>query len=191
MENHMTAGTRFGFACIAACFAAAAAAQSYPTRPIRLIVPYPAGGPTDFVGRTVAQKMSESLGKIHWAGTLVCMNVVFMPMFLVGLAGVSRRLYDGGAAYDFAQPVLHFNVVSSWGAWIMALFQIPFIFNFFWSIWKGERTDANPWQATTLEWAAPSPPPHGNFTTPPQVYRGPYEYSVPGAPRDFVPQSEA
>ena len=63
MENHMTAGTRFGFACIAACFAAAAAAQSYPTRPIRLIVPYPAGGPTDFVGRTVAQKMSESLGQ--------------------------------------------------------------------------------------------------------------------------------
>ena len=81
----------------------------------------------------------------------------------MGLAGVSRRLFDGGAAYDFAQPVLHLNVVSSWGAWIMALFQIPFIFNFFWSIWKGEKTDDNPWQATTLEWAAPSPPPHGNF----------------------------
>jgi cytochrome c oxidase subunit 1 len=120
------------------------------------------------------------------------MNVVFMPMFLVGLAGVSRRLYDGGAAYDFAQPVLHWNVVSSWGAWIMALFQIPFIFNFFWSIWKGEKTaDNNPWQATTIEWAAPSPPPHGNFLEAPQAYRGPYEYSVPGAAKDFVPQFEA
>jgi tripartite-type tricarboxylate transporter receptor subunit TctC len=63
LENHTTLGARFGFACLAACFAAAAAAQSYPTRPIRLIVPYPAGGPTDFVGRTVAQKMSESLGQ--------------------------------------------------------------------------------------------------------------------------------
>ena len=72
------------------------------------------------------------------------MNVVFMPMFLVGLAGVSRRLFDGGASYAFAQPVLHLNVVSSWGAWIMALFQIPFIFNFFWSIWKGEKTGREP-----------------------------------------------
>jgi cytochrome c oxidase subunit 1 len=73
----------------------------------------------------------------------------------------------------------------------MALFQIPFIFNFFWSLRKGEKTDANPWQATTIEWAAPSPPPHGNFSAPPEAYRGPYEYSVPGAARDFVPQYEA
>ena len=95
------------------------------------------------------------------------MNVVFMPMFLMGLAGVSRRLFDGGASYDFAQPVLHLNVVSSWGAWTMALFQIPFIFNFFWSIRNGEKTDGNPWHATTIEWAAPSPPPHGNFLVSP------------------------
>ena len=130
--------------------------------------------------------MNETLGKIHFAGSLVCMNVVFMPMFLVGLAGVSRRLFDGGASYDFAQPVLHLNVVSSWGAWIMALFQIPFIFNFFWSIRNGEKTDGNPWQATTIEWAAPSPPPHGNFLVAPEAYRGPYEYSVPGAAKDFA-----
>jgi cytochrome c oxidase subunit 1 len=86
---------------------------------------------------------------------------------------------------------MHWNVVSSWGAWIMALFQIPFIFNFFWSIRKGEKTDDNPWQATTIEWAAPSPPPHGNFLVTPQAYRGPYEYSVPGAAKDFLPQHEA
>jgi cytochrome c oxidase subunit 1 len=141
--------------------------------------------------KATGRKMNETLGKIHFFGSFVCMNVVFMPMFLMGLAGVSRRLYDGGASYAFAQPVLHLNVVSSWGAWIMALFQIPFIFNFFWSIWKGEKTDGNPWQATTIEWAAPSPPPHGNFVTAPVAYRGPYEYSVPGAARDFVPQSEA
>ena len=132
--------------------------------------------------------MNETLGTIHFVGSFVCMNVVFMPMFLVGLAGVSRRLYDGGASYAFAQPVLHLNVVSSWGAWIMALFQIPFIFNFFWSIRNGEKTEQNPWQATTIEWAAPSPPPHGNFLEAPEAYRGPYEYSVPGAAKDFTPQ---
>jgi cytochrome c oxidase subunit 1 len=141
--------------------------------------------------KATGRKMNETLGVIHFVGSFVCMNVVFMPMFWVGLAGVSRRLYDGGAAYQFAQPVLHLNVVSSWGAWIMALFQIPFIFNFFWSIRNGEQTDDNPWQATTIEWAAPSPPPHGNFLEVPQAYRGPYEYSVPGAAKDFVPQYEA
>jgi cytochrome c oxidase subunit I len=109
----------------------------------------------------------------------------------MGMAGVSRRLFDGGASYDFAQPVLQMNVVSSWGAWILMLFQLPFIFNFFWSIWKGATIGDNPWLGTTLEWAAPSPPPHGNFLLAPQAYRGPYEYSVPGAARDFSPQHEA
>ena len=69
--------------------------------------------------------------------------------------------------------------------------QLPFIFNFFWSIWKGEKVTENPWQATTIEWSAPSPPPHGNFVGAPAAYRGPYEYSVPGAPKDFWPQYEA
>src|SRR4051812_42507381 len=141
--------------------------------------------------KATGRKMSETLGKIHFAGSIVCMNVIFMPMFFIGLAGVSRRLFDGGASYAFAQPVLHLNVVSSWGAWILALFQIPFIFNFFWSIRHGEKTGPNPWDATTIEWAAPSPPPHGNFLVPPEAHRGPYEYSVPGAAKDFVPQYEA
>ena len=141
--------------------------------------------------KATGRLMNETLGRIHFAGSFVFMNVIFMPMFIMGLAGVSRRLYDGGASYAHAQPVLQWNVVSSWGAWALALFQIPFIFNFFWSIWRGKKTDQNPWHATTLEWAAPSPPPHGNFLTPPAAHRGPYEYSVPGASRDYSPQWEA
>jgi cytochrome c oxidase subunit 1 len=122
---------------------------------------------------------------------MICMNVIFMPMFKLGLAGVSRRLFDGGASYAFAQPVLHLNVISSWGAWIMAIFQLPFIINFFWSIRHGQQVGDNPWEATTIEWAAPSPPPHGNFVAAPQAYRGPYEYSVPGVAKGFQPQFEA
>jgi len=141
--------------------------------------------------KATGRRMNEMLGKIHFFGSFICMNVVFMPMFWVGMAGVSRRLFDGGEGYQFAQPVLHLNAVSSWGAWTLALFQLPFIFNFFWSIRNGEKTDDNPWQATTIEWSAPSPPPHGNFRVSPQAYRGPYEYSVPGAAKDFVAQSEA
>ena len=77
----------------------------------------------------------------------------------------------------------------SWSAWFLGLAQIPFIINFFHSIWFGKRVGNNPWDSTTLEWAAPSPPPHGNFLETPTVYRGPYEYSVPGADSDFTPQN--
>ena len=116
------------------------------------------------------------------------MNGVFMPMFLTGLAGMSRRLADGGATYAFTKPVLHYNRMSSFSAWALALAQIPFIINFFWSMRKKERAVENPWHATTLEWSTPTPPPHGNFPVPPVVYRGPYEYSAPGATGDFFPQ---
>jgi cytochrome c oxidase subunit 1 len=77
-------------------------------------------------------------------------------------------------------------------AWLLGLAQIPFIINFFMSIRKGKKVESNPWEATTLDWSATSSPPlaHGNFETVPQVYRGPYEYSTPGATKDFLPQNE-
>jgi cytochrome c oxidase subunit 1 len=143
--------------------------------------------------KVTGRKMNELLGKIHFWLSLVFINGVFMPMFIVGLAGVSRRLYDGGQQYAHAQPVLHWNVFMSISAWCLALAQLPFIFNLFWSIKKGKKVEANPWGATTLEWsAAPSPPiAHGNFPSIPEVARGPYDYSVPGAPADFTPQHQA
>ena len=141
--------------------------------------------------KATGRVMNELLGKIHFWGSFIAMNVVFMPMFITGLAGVNRRLYDGGLEYAHAQDVLGWNVVSSYGAWTLGFFQIFFIFNFFWSIRHGKQVDDNPWKATTLEWQAPSPPPHGNFTTPPEVHRGPYEYSVPGAATDFTMQGQA
>ena len=141
--------------------------------------------------KATGRVMNEFLGKIHFWGSFIAMNVVFMPMFITGLAGVNRRLYDGGLEYAHAEDVLGWNVVSSYGAWALGFFQIFFIFNFFWSIRHGKQVDDNPWRATTLEWQAPSPPPHGNFTTPPEVHRGPYEYSVPGAATDFTMQGQA
>jgi cytochrome c oxidase subunit 1 len=113
-------------------------------------------------------------------------------MFIVGLANVSRRLYDGGQQYSHAQGVLHWNEFMSISAWLLGIAQIPFIINFFWSMKKGKKVDANPWEATTLEWAATTSPPlaHGNFEKIPEVHRGPYDYSVPGHKRDFIPQNQ-
>jgi cytochrome c oxidase subunit 1 len=141
--------------------------------------------------KATGRRMNDLLGRIHFWGSFVCINIVFMPMFIQGLAGMNRRLYDGGAQYAHNQGLpLELNVWIGMAAWTLGLFQIPFIFNFFWSIWKGQKVSDNPWDATTLEWSAPSPPGHGNFLTEPVVYRGPYEYSVPGAAKDFSPQFE-
>jgi cytochrome c oxidase subunit 1 len=143
-----------------------------------------------WVPKITGRQMSELLGKLHFWPSLIFMNGIFMPMFVQGLAGVSRRLYDGGMQYAHAQEVLHWNTFMSVSAWCLLLAQIPFIINFFMSIKKGRVVDSNPWQATTLEWAAaPSPPiAHGNFPQVPVVTRGPYEYSPPGRETGFLPQ---
>jgi cytochrome c oxidase subunit 1 len=134
-------------------------------------------------GRT----MDETLGKIHFWGTIVAMNGIFFPMFITGLAGANRRYYDMTTAPHMA-AVQHWNVVMTVSAFALMLFQIPFIWNFFNSIWRGKKAEGNHWECTTLDWACPSPPPHGNFEKTPKVYRGPYEYTSPGSKKDFSPQ---
>ncbi|MCE0523068.1 MAG: cbb3-type cytochrome c oxidase subunit I [Methylacidiphilales bacterium] len=148
-------------------------------------------GITYWYPKATGRVMSEFWNKVHFWPTMILMNCIFFPMFLQGMAGMHRRMYDGGATYEMLnQNVLHWNVFISESAWLLGLAQIPFIFNFLLS-WKyGRKVSDNPWEATTLEWTAPSPPPHGNFPVTPVVYRGPYEYSVPGHDKDFTPQAE-
>ena len=139
--------------------------------------------------KITGRKMNETLAKLHFWPSLLFMNGVFMPMMVQGFAGVSRRLYDGGASYAHAQDVLYLNKIMTHSAFALAVVQLFFIVNLLWSIKFGVKVSRNPWDATTLEWAAPSPPvPHGNFETLPVVYRGPNEYSVPGGSDDFTPQ---
>ncbi|MCP5519090.1 MAG: cbb3-type cytochrome c oxidase subunit I [Verrucomicrobiales bacterium] len=147
--------------------------------------------------KVTGRRMNEFWGRVHWATSLVFMNLVFLPMFVQGLEGMSRRMYDGGATYA-AQEGIHglalaikLNVGISHAAWLLGLAQIPFVINFFWSIRHGEKVVGdNPWEATTLDWATPTPPPHGNFASPPVVARGPYEYSFAGRKGDFTPQNQ-
>jgi cytochrome c oxidase subunit I len=149
--------------------------------------------------------MNEFWGRVHFWGSLVFMNVVFMPMFVQGMAGMLRRMSDGGANYSAAvnsragadvigglsENIMALHTPIFWGAMCLGLAQIPFIINVFWSIKHGEKVkNDNPWDATTLDWQTPTPPPHGNFTQAIKVYRGPYEYSVPGHATDFTPQNE-
>jgi len=148
-------------------------------------------GITYWYPKTCGRTMSEFWNKVHFWPTMILMNCIFFPMFLQGMAGMHRRMYDGGATYDLLNAnVLHWNIFISEAAWLLGLAQIPFILNFCLA-WKyGRKVSDNPWEATTLEWSTPSPPPHGNFLHEPIAYRGPYEYSVPGEDKDFTPQCE-
>jgi cytochrome c oxidase subunit I len=137
--------------------------------------------------------LNDTLGKIHFWPSLIFMNVIFGPMLFQGIAGFHRRWYDGGKAFEATtKEYLWSNEVITFGAYGLALAQVVFIWNVFSSIKGGKKvTNDNPWDATTLEWDTPTPPPHGNFIKEPVVYRDAYEYSVPGAAKDFIPQSEA
>ena len=140
--------------------------------------------------KVTGRMMNDTLGRLHFWFSFFAINIVFMPMFWQGMAGTSRRLYDQ-TFYAHGAAVQGLTIMSSWGAWMLGLAQLFFIINFFWSLRAGEKASDNPWHATTLEWATPTPPPHGNFLTEPRVYRGPYEYSVPNESSDYTPQFEA
>lgn len=147
--------------------------------------------------KVTGRHMNEYWGKVHFTLSIIFMNLVFMPMFLQGLEGMSRRMYDGGATYASADGVvglslaIKLNTHISHAAWLLGVAQIPFIINFFYSLWRGKKVESdNPWQSTTLEWATPTPPGHGNFTSPPVVVRGPYDYSLAGKKKDFYLQNE-
>ena len=142
--------------------------------------------------KMTGKRTNELLGKLHFYFSLIFMNGVFMPMFIQGLAGVSRRLADGGQTYAHAADVIYLNEVMSYSAWLLGLAQIFFIVNMIISLFGKKTGEKNPWGATTLDWTDTTSPPlgHGNFEIVPKVYRGPYEYSVPGDEEDFTPQSK-
>jgi len=135
------------------------------------------------------RKMNTVLGHLHFWPTFVFYNLTFFPMHILGVGGMMRRIYNP-TQYEFLQPLQPINVLITVSALLLGLSQIPFVINFFWSLFAGKRAEPNPWQANTLEWTAPAPPPHLNWgATIPTVYRGPYEYSSPEVREDFLPQT--
>jgi cytochrome c oxidase subunit 1 len=135
------------------------------------------------------RSMNETLGKWHFWITFPGVYFIFMPMHFLGLVGDPRR-YADMTAVEFLKPLQPVHNFITYAVFVTVAGQLIFLFNFIWSLRAGKKvTDMNPWRATTLEWTIPSPPPFDNFAGhEPVVYRGPYEYSVPGHTEDFVPQ---
>jgi cytochrome c oxidase subunit 1 len=134
--------------------------------------------------------MNETLGKIHFFSTFIGVYAIFTPMHFLGVSGNPRR-YADFTNFEFMTPLLGIHKFMTYAAYFTAAVQLIFLFNLFWSMRRGAKAPANPWESTTLEWTVPSPPPFDNFGGHhPVVYHGAYEYGVPGAPKDYVMQNE-
>ncbi|QPH38499.1 cytochrome c oxidase subunit I [Pedobacter endophyticus] len=133
--------------------------------------------------------MNAKLGYLHFWLTFIAAYLVFFPLHFLGLDGVPRRYYSF-TEFEFMKKWLTVNVFVTWAAIFAALAQVAFLFNFFYSIFKGKVAPQNPWEANTLEWTAPVEHLHGNWPGEiPTVYRWPYDYSKPGHDVDFIPQT--
>jgi cytochrome c oxidase subunit 1 len=160
----------------------------YTFFPIAIIGTY--AGVTYWFPKMFGKMMDERLGKLHFWGTIIPFNLIFIPLFITGVAGQHRRIYDYTPFPELAQ-FQDMRVLATSALLVMLGFQLVFFYNFFKSLTRGEKAPRNPWKANTLEWTTESPPPHGNWPELPTCYRGPYEYSVPDRDTDYWPQNES
>ncbi len=152
------------------------------------------GGVYHWFPKMYGRMMNTRLGYAHFWVTLVGAYGVFFPMHFVGLAGAPRRYYDYSVYGDFDtnsyEMIMDLNVIITVFAIIAAVGQVIFLFNFFYSIYRGPKAVQNPWKSNTLEWTTPVEHVHGNWPGAlPVVHRWPYDYSKPGAEEDFIPQT--
>jgi cytochrome c oxidase subunit 1 len=139
------------------------------------------------------RRMNEGLGKLHFWLTIVTLNIVFGAQLIIGYAGMPRRLYDP-SVYEFLRHLLPLNKAISHSAFLLGAAQLIFVVNFFYSLFRGPKAEANPWQVGTLEWTVPSPPPPHNFDDLPLVVNGPHELGNPQVRarlgKDWLAQNE-
>jgi cytochrome c oxidase subunit I len=147
------------------------------------------GGVYHWFPKMFGRMMNTKLGYAHFWATLVCGFGVFFPMHFIGLNGAPRRYY-AYTEFPFLEATANLNEIISVFAIIGGAAQIIFLFNFFYSIFRGQKASQNPWQGNTLEWTTPVKHVHGNWDGPiPEVHRWAYDYNNPAHESDFVPQN--
>ena len=139
--------------------------------------------------RMYGRMMNKRMGYLHFWITFISAYGVFFPMHFLGLAGLPRR-YFTNAEFPMFDELQDINLIITVFALLGGIVQLVFLFNFFYSMWRGAKAPQNPWRANTLEWTAPVAHIHGNWPGEiPEVHRWPYDYSKPGHDEDFVPQN--
>ena len=108
---------------------------------------------------------NETLGKLHFWLFLIGFHLTFDFMHVPGLLGMPRRIYtyEPGRGWDV------WNLIVTIGVFFQALGTTVFVVNLLWSYFKGRAAGPDPWDAWTLEWSTPSPPPAYNFVSIPMV----------------------
>ncbi len=141
--------------------------------------------------KITGRMFDETLGKIHFWMTFLGTYAIYYPMHYLGFEGIPRRYFAYGDTAFMSESAQDLNAAITIAAIIVALAQLFFFYNIIVSYFRGKKADPNPWKATTLEWQTPdTPPKHGNFGPElPAVYRWAYDYGVPGAPQDYIPQN--
>lgn len=133
--------------------------------------------------------MNKKMGYLHFWITFIGAYGVFFPMHFLGMSGVPRRYYTN-SNFPMFDNLVDINEFVTTCAIVAALAQVIFLINFFYSIFRGERSTQNPWNSNTLEWTNPMAHIHGNWPGAlPEVHRWAYDYSKPGQEHDFVPQN--
>lgn len=142
--------------------------------------------------KVTGRMLDDTLGKLHFWVTFLGAYLIFFPMHYIGLMGVPRRYHEISGMAFVPPSAATLNEFITVAALVVGAAQLVFLFNLIWSVRHGRPAGGNPWRATTLEWQTPqTPPAHGNWgKTLPVVYRWAYDYSVPGAAQDFLPQNQ-
>ncbi|MFT5691644.1 MAG: cytochrome c oxidase subunit 1 [Oceanicoccus sp.] len=141
--------------------------------------------------KITGRMLNDTIGKLHFWITFLGTYAIYFPMHYLGILGMPRRYYES-SEYEFIPQSAHdLNAFITIAALFVGVAQILFLYNLFYSYFKGEKSGNNPWKAASLEWMTPQTPPvHGNWGAKlPVVYRWPYDYSVPGVKEDFVDQT--
>ncbi len=141
--------------------------------------------------KITGRMLNEGMGQFHFWVTFLGSYAIYFPMHYLGFIGVPRRYFEIGETNFIPESAQTLNAAITVTALVVGFAQLVFLFNLFWSYFKGKKADGNPWHATTLEWqTSETPPGHGNFGKElPIVYRWAYDYSVPGAIQDYLPQN--
>ena len=143
------------------------------------------------------RRLNKKMGYWHFWLSFISAYGVFFPMHFLGLAGLPRRYYSN-TAFPMFDNLSEINVIITFFALLGGVATVIFLFNFFYSIFRGPRSEQNPWHGNSLEWTTPVEHIHGNWPgSIPVVHRWPYDYSKPNADgsdyvipgQDFIPQT--
>ncbi len=123
------------------------------------------GGIIYWFPKVTGRLMNEALAKASFWVSYIGFNVAFFPMHILGILGMPRRIYTYNSGLGWGTP----NLIVSIGAFVFGTGILLFLADVVVSVRRGERSQANPWDAPSLEWSTPSPPPAYNFAVIPIV----------------------